>query len=244
MKTIIKIVTVILFLLVPAAAFAWGPLTHVYLGNEIFYFGSMLPAGIYALMRKYRHDFLYGNLMADSIVGKKYLPAEKSSHNWAVAFGLLDSAKTSQQKAFVYGYISHLAADTVAHKKYTNGKKNVRHSLLEIKADSIVDKRYWSQAIAIDKTVQIRNDIFLEQALERFMFSFKTNKRIFKSFVLLSRLNKKRAGKSAVCAIDKLHDESLDRMIDILQNGKASLVMKENPLGSPAHRKLTGLSLN
>ena len=233
-----------MFLLVPAAAFAWGPLTHVYLGNEIFYFGSMLPAGIYSLMRKYRHDFLYGNLMADSIVGKKYLPYEKSSHNWAVAFGLLDSAKTRQQKAFVYGYISHLAADTVAHKKYTNGKNHIKHSLLELKADSVVDRKYWFQVVAIDKEVQMRNDIFLDQTLARFMFSFKTNKRIFKSFVLLSSLNNKRTGNSAVCSIDKLHDESLDRMIDILQNGKTSAVLKENPLGIPVRRKLSRLLLN
>jgi len=244
----IKFLIIISFLLVPSLAFAWGPLTHVYLGNEIYYFGSLLPAGVYALMRKYRNDFLYGNLMADIIVGKKFLPDGKSSHDWDVALNLLDAAKTQQQKAFVYGYMSHLAADTVAHESLTNGRKNVGHTFLELKADSIVDKKYWLQAIAIDKKVQIRNDIFLERSLERVMFSFKTNKRIFKSMVLLSGLHQERLSsfidKNIIIPsvykkenIKRLHEESLDRIVDLLQNGMESKVLNKNPLGSGRHKR-------
>ena len=249
----IKFLFIISFLLVPSFAFAWGPLTHVYLGSEIYYFGSLLPVGIYALMKKYRNDFIYGNLMADIIVGKKYLPDEKSSHNWDVAFSLFDAVTTQQQKAFVYGYMSHLAADTVAHERLTIGRKNVGHTFLELKADSIVDKKYWFKAIAIDKKVQVRNDIFLERSLERAMFSFKTNKRIFKSVVLLSGLHQE--GLSSFIDrniivppaytkeyIKKFQEESLDRIIDILQNGRDSEVLKKNPLGSPRHRRRLFLS--
>ena len=239
----IKFLIVISFLLVPSLALAWGPLTHVYLGSEIYYFGSLLPAGIYALMRKYRNDFLYGNLMADIIVGKKYLPDEKSSHSWDVALNLFEAAKTQQQKAFVYGYMSHLAADTVAHERLTIGRKNVGHTFLELKADSIVDKKYWFLAIAIDKKVQMRNDIFLEKSLERVMFSFKTNKRIFKSVVLLAGLHQERFSsfidRNIIVTprfkkenIKRLHEESLDRIIDLLQNGRESEVLNKNPLGS------------
>jgi len=89
--------------LVPAAAFGWGPLTHIYLGNELFSLSALLPAGILEIIRRYRKDFLYGNIMADIILGKKYLPDEKSSHSWDVGFDLLSAARTAQQKAFVYG---------------------------------------------------------------------------------------------------------------------------------------------
>ena len=100
------------------------------LGARYTISAPILPAGIYALMKKYRNDFIYGNLMADIIVGKKYLPDEKSSHNWDVAFSLFDAATTQQQKAFVYGYMSHLAADTVAHERLTIGRKmSAIHSL-------------------------------------------------------------------------------------------------------------------
>ncbi|MCL4476429.1 MAG: zinc dependent phospholipase C family protein [Nitrospirae bacterium] len=240
---IFKLLFILSFLLIPSFAFAWGPLTHIYLGNEIFSLASFLPAGVYALIRKYRHDFLYGNLMADSIIGKKFLPEDKNPHSWEVGLSLLDSAKTQQQKAFVYGYMSHLAADTVAHGSFTNTKRNIGHTLVELRADSIIDKKYWMQAITIDRKVQMRNDIFLEQSLESAFFSFKTNKRIFKSMLLLSCFNKERFGnfiqRNAVDPttltrknIQRLQIESVDRMVDILCNGRDSEVTNRSPMVS------------
>lgn len=241
-----KILKLSIFLsvfLVPSFAFAWGPLTHVYLGSEILSLGPLLPAGIYALIRKYRHDYLYGNLMADIIIGKKYLPEDKNPHSWDMAMNLFDAAETQQQKAFVFGYLSHLAADTIAHGKFTNSRRNIEHTLFEMRADCIIDKRYWFQAISIDRRVQRRNDIFLEKSLESALFSFKTNKRIFKSVVLLSGFNKERLGnfiqKNIVYPEDlakhnirQLHFESMERIVDILSNGKDAGVLKESPMVS------------
>lgn len=229
------------FLLVPSTGFAWGPLTHIYLGNELFSLSPLLPAGLYQIIRKYRKDFLYGTLMADIIIGKKYLPDNKSSHSWDVGFSLLEAAKTSQQKSFVYGYLSHLAADTVAHNIYTVDKKNIGHTVMEMKADSIIDKKYWFQAIGIDRRVQARNDIFLENTLDRFIFSFKTNKRILKGLVLLSVFNRERIGdfidKNLVTSlpdrleIENLHQESINKILDLFQNWRESEAVKESPIG-------------
>ena len=237
-----KFTLIFSFLLVPTAAFAWGPLTHIYLGNELYFMGSLLPAGLFEIIRRYRKDFLYGNLMADIVVGKKYLPYEKNSHNWDVAFDLLNSTKTKQQRAFVYGYMSHLAADTVAHNTYIIGKKNIRHSVMEMKADSIIDKKYWFQAMAIDKRIQARNDLFLENSLERFIFSFKTNKRILKGMVLLSVFNREKINdfidKNLITSlpvretIEKLQQESIDKIIDLFQNWEKSDVVKVSPNGN------------
>jgi hypothetical protein len=223
-------------------SFAWGPLTHIYLGNELYSLGAILPAGIYEIIRRYRKDFIYGNLMADIIVGKKYLPDQKNSHNWDFAFDLLKATETKQQKAFVYGYLSHLAADTVAHNSYTADKKNIGHTLLELKADCIIDKKYWVQAMAIDRKIQMRNDLFLENSLERFIFSFKTNKRILKGMVFLSVFNRERIGdfidKNLITTlpmretIEKLHQDSLDKIIDLFQNWKSSEVIRVNPIGT------------
>lgn len=240
---ILKLFLVISFLLIPSFAFAWGPLTHIYLGNEIFSLGSLLPAGVYALIRRYRQDFLYGNLMADIIIGKKFLPEDRNPHTWEVGLSLLDSAGTMQQKAFVYGYMSHLAADTVAHGSFTNTKRNIGHTLVELRADSIIDKRYWMQAITIDRKVQTRNDIFLERSLDSAFFSFKTNKRIFKGMLLLLCFNKERFGnfiqRNAVDPtsltrknIQRLQLESINRMVDILCNGSDSEVINKSPMVS------------
>lgn len=238
---IFKLLIISGFLLAPSFAFAWGPLTHIYLGNEIFSVGSLLPAGIYAMIRKYRHDFLYGNLMADIIIGKKYMPEDKNPHSWDMALNLLESAKTHQQRAFVYGYMSHLAADTIAHGSFMSNRKNIGHTLVEMRADSIIDRKYWHQAISIDRKVQQRNDIFLESSLQRAIFSFKTNKKIFRSILLLSCFNQERVGeliqRNAVRSsipnkrkIQNLHIESIDRIIDILRNGENSKVINESPM--------------
>jgi len=233
---------ILAFLFIPAAAFAWGPLTHMYLGNELYSLSPLLPAGLLEVLRRYRKDFLYGNLMADIIIGKKYLPNNKSSHSWDVAFSLLKAARTDQQKSFVYGYMSHLAADTVAHNMYTVDRKNIGHTVMEMKADSIIDKKYWFQAMAIDRKIQVRNDIFLENALDRFIFSFKTNKRILKGMVLLSVFNREKIGdfidRNLITSlpdrevIESLHQESLDKMIDLFQNWKKADVVKVNPSGT------------
>lgn len=233
------------FLLVPSYAFAWGPLTHMYLGSEVYYLGSILPVGVYSLIRRYRQDFLYGNLMADMILGKKYLPRKMNSHSWDVAVNLFESSKTDPEKAFSYGYLSHLAADTVAHGSFTCKSKNIGHAFLELKADSIIDRRHWLEAVRIERKVQRRNDVFLEKSLHRFIFSFKTNRRLFKSWVIISGLNKERFGNPVLIErrhIERLHEESLDRISDVLQHGLRSEVLKKDPIGNVKKAKpLSGI---
>jgi hypothetical protein len=218
------------FILVPSLAFAWGPLTHMYLGNEVLLYTSLIPAGILALLRKHKQDFLYGNLMADIILGKKYLPDDKSSHSWDVGLKLLDQAKSWPERAFAYGYLSHLAADSVAHEALTEEKGNMGHTWVEMKADSLIDKTYWLQTILISRKVRKRSDLLLEHSLDRYVFSFKTNKRLYKSMVFLSFLNKKRVWGVNKERIGELHDESIARMLDLLQHGTDSTVFSKNPL--------------
>jgi len=144
--------------------------------------------------------------------------------------------------------MSHLAADTVAHHTYTADRKNLGHTLMEMKADTIIDKRYWLQAIAIDRKTQVRNDLFLENSLERFIFSFKTNKRIFKGMVFFSVINQQRIGdfidKRFITTIpvkeeiEQLHEESLDKIIDLFQNWESSDVVNVNPSGAASKGKL------
>ncbi|TAN44268.1 MAG: hypothetical protein EPN22_07215 [Nitrospirae bacterium] len=216
--------------LVPSVSLAWGPMTHAYLANEVFAYAPLIPAGILALIKKYRQDFLYGNLMADMILGKKYLPDEKNTHSWDVGFRLLDQAEMGSEQAFVYGFLCHLAADTVAHNTFTEETLNVEHAWLEMKADSIINKAYWFQSVTISRAVQRRNDRFMEDSLDRFMFSFNTNKRIFKGIVFLSLLNKKRKKTVDRNLMRRLHDESMSGIIDLLRNGKKSEVLKKSPL--------------
>lgn len=236
---LLSLILAFFFVLIPATSFAWGPLTHMYLGSEVFYLGGLLPTAVYGLIKKYRQDYLYGNIMADAILAKKYLPTEKHSHNWSVAVELLESSRTKPEEAFSMGFMSHLAADTVAHGSYTAGCRGLEHSLLEFRADSTIDRTYWIQALSIRKKVQVRNDSFLEKSLESAFFSFKTNRRIFKGFVALSGLNKQVLGNSFMnglagfneeTSLKGFHKESIERIVDVLSNGTRSEVLKKNPV--------------
>ncbi len=218
------------FILIPSVSYAWGPMTHIFLGNEIFSCAPLIPAGIYSLIRKYRQDYLYGNLMADSIIGKKYLPDNKTSHSWEVGLNLLSQAKAWPEKAFAYGYLSHLAADTVAHETLTEDMQNIEHAWMEMKADSIIRKTYWFQSVTFSKAVQRRNDLLLERSLHTYLFSVKTNKRIYKGMVFLSLLNKKRKRGLDRGLIETLHELSIARMLDLLQNGTDAAVLSKSPL--------------
>jgi hypothetical protein len=202
----------------------------MYLGNELLNCAPLIPAGILALLKKHRQDFLYGNLMADIILGKKYLPDDKSSHSWDVGLKLLDQAKTWPERAFAYGYLAHLAADTVAHETLTDEMGNMGHTWVEMKADSLIDKTYWLQTVMISRAVRKRSDLLLENSLDSYIFSFKTNKRIYKSMVFLSFLNKKRKRGVDRELISELHEESLARMLELLQNGTESAVLNKSPL--------------
>jgi hypothetical protein len=202
----------------------------MYLGNELLSYTSLIPAGILALLRKHKQDFLYGNLMADIILGKKYLPDDKSSHSWDVGLKLLDQAKTWPERAFAYGYLCHLAADSVAHEALTEEKGNVGHTWVEMKADSLIDKTYWLQTVLISRKVRKRSDLLLEHSLDRYMFSFKTNKRLYKGMVFLSFLNRKRRRGVDKELINELHDKSITRMLDLLQHGTESRVVYKSPL--------------
>ena len=228
-------------LLIPSIADAWGPLTHVYLGYQVIDIGAaLIPAGIYTVLKKYKNDFLYGNLSADIILGRRFQGFEKNSHNWNIAWKLFGSAKTDRQKAFAYGYLMHLRADTVVHN-LERPKLPFSHSLLEVKSDSIVDKKYRGVMKGLDKYMQKKNDIFLEKRLESLFFSFKTNKRIFKGFLVLSRLpnftpvsnfiDNRFPYEITVGDIYGFQQESLARMFELLNNGKDSSVLEEHPLG-------------
>lgn len=232
--------------LVPSIADAWGPLTHVYLGYQVLDIGAaLIPAGIYSILKKYKNDFLYGNLCADMIFGRRFHSFEKNSHNWDIAWKLFNASKTERQKVFAYGYLLHLCADTVVHNLEPDGIP-FSHSLLEIKSDSIVDKKFRRIMKRLDKVMQKKNDVFLEKKLESLIFSFKTNKRLFKSLLILSRLpnyapvshfiDNRFPYEITVGDIYNFQEQSLERMFELLNNGENSAVLHNHPLGR-YHRK-------
>ena len=105
----------VLLVLCPADCLAWTPGTHIYLGESVLANLGLLPASVADLLRAFPFDFLYGNIAADSSIAKKYAPVGRHCHHWPVGLEILARAHSDALRAFALGYLSHLAADTVAH---------------------------------------------------------------------------------------------------------------------------------
>ena len=238
---VLVLVCFLSILFIPSIAEAWGPLTHVYLGNQLLEIGApLIPVGVYSILKKYKNDFLYGNLSADIFMGRRFQGVEKNSHGWDIAWKMLGTARSDRRRAFAYGYLMHLCADSVVHN-LDKSRLRFSHSLIEIKSDSIVDKKYRRVMKRLDKVMQKENDLFLAKRLESQFFSFKTNKRIFKGVLMVSKFPNYSPVSSFIdnrfpyeisnVNINGFQQESLARMCELLNNGKDSEVLKEHPLG-------------
>ena len=132
-------------------ALAWAPATHLFYAKEIFSFLNLLPPSISQLIQEFRLDFLYGCIAADITIGKAYVEYLYNCHNFDVGLGLLSHAKTPSERAFVYGYLSHLAADTVSHNYFVpyqnisqlEGRAKFVHAFWEVSVDQYFSEVAW-----------------------------------------------------------------------------------------------------
>jgi hypothetical protein len=177
----------------PADAIAWTPGTHIYLGDTILANLRLLPRAVADLLYAFPYDFLYGSIAPDTSFAKKYVPRGRHSHFWNVGQETYDFAQIDALKAFGLGYLSHLAADTVAHNFFvprqlllTSSTKMMGHSYWELRVETHLTDRFARRArdlIRLDHRVA---DQHLERILSPTLFSVRTNRRIFRSIVHLS----------------------------------------------------------
>jgi hypothetical protein len=186
-----------LLFFLPDLAFAWGPGTHLQLGLSVLESVSSLPPAIAAILGGAPRDFLYGCIAADIIVGKKFTHYLLHCHRWQIGRTVLLRAQTPSQQACAYGYLAHLAADTIAHNYYVPFKLMksfptlaLKHAYWEARFDCYVPKEVWDMGRQVAEENYKENDILLRGVLADTIFSFGTNKRIFNSILVLSRLEK------------------------------------------------------
>lgn len=193
------ILTLLLALLLPVDAFAWGPGTHLETAITLLKDVSMFSSVIIPLLQKYRDEFIYGMVSADLLVGKKYAGHLHHCHNWDVAWRILERCRTDREKASAYGYLTHLASDIIAHnyyipymviKSFDAAMKN--HTYWELRFDVHVKPFIWDKVKEITGGDFHEFDRLLESTLKRPLFSFKTNKRIFRTILLLQQFKQLR----------------------------------------------------
>jgi len=177
--------------LTPGDLFAWGPATHIAIGEAVLSSLHLLPPAVRALLQANRLSFLYGSVAADISFAKKYAEVGRHSHHWHIGREILESADSDPLKAVGLGYLSHLAADTIAHNYFvprkllvTSRSHAVGHTYWEHRMDVHLGARYGARARRI--VLRYDNseaDRLFDQVLSRTLFSFRTNRRLFRGMI-------------------------------------------------------------
>lgn len=248
MFIILSLIFLPIFILCPDNAFAWGPATHLQLGWQILNSPGLIAAPVKALLDMFPYDYLYGCISADIVVGKKFTRALNHCHNWSIGFKVLEQSGSPSQKAFAYGYLSHLAADTIAHNYFVPEKmvtsystRLLRHVYWEMRFDALADRVVWDLPYNIMKDVHKDNDPLLESVLDNNLLSFSTNKTIFNNVLVISRMehwhtmiNKLSSYSKWVLKkeeADLYYKRALGAVIDIICNDDKALCLREDPAG-------------
>jgi hypothetical protein len=191
------LLAVLIALLLPEQAHAWGGGIHLQLGATVLGNLPALSSNLAALLAAHPRDFLYGCISADITLGKKFTHSMLHCHRWRIGQKVLQAARTNNEKACAYGYLCHLAADVIAHNYYVPYKimrsfssVTMKHAYWEMRFETFVARDIWETAQDVCRADQHANDALLRGVLTNTIFSFGTNKRIFNSIMLLSRLEK------------------------------------------------------
>ena len=184
------IAAALLLALLPTDAFAWTPGTHILLGEAVLRSTALLPAAIAALLQEHPWDFLYGSIAADTSIAKKYARFGRHCHSWAVGFEILGGARDERLQAFSWGYLSHLAADVVAHNYFvphqlavTSSTTAIGHSYWESRFETHLSARFPRRAVEVIQRDHSASDAHLDRVLSPTIFSTATNRRIFRGMV-------------------------------------------------------------
>jgi len=237
---LLSIIACALLLLHPDNALAWGGGVHLEVGSHLLANLRTLPGPLAALLAAYPHDFLYGCIGADITVGKKFTHYLKHCHSWRVGRQLLDASVSEGQRACAYGYLTHLAADAVAHSYFipykmvrTFNSGMLHHAYWELRVEADIDPQVWELARQVAMDNYRENDILLRNVLSTTLFSFTTNKRIFNSMLLLNRLRQWQRMLRTISARSRwtLEEENREEYIALAREAAASVLvaLEESP---------------
>ena len=245
------LITVAAALLIPVQAYAWGGGFHLQLGVSVLNNLSTLSPDVTAVLASHPRDFLYGCISADITLGKKFTDYMLNCHRWRIGRKVLQAARTDSERACAYGYLCHLAADVIAHNYFVPYKimrsfatVTMKHAYWEMRFETFVTRDIWETAQDVCRTDQRANDELMRSVLTNTIFSFGTNKRIFNSIMLLSRLEKWQkvmqtlSDKSRYVLSDKDREEylqlTMEAVFRFLQQPKDSRLLQADPTGERA----------
>jgi hypothetical protein len=233
----------------PAHAWGWGPITHLAHGSEVLQNLTILGAALQRLLRRHRLEYLYGCIGADITQAKKYTRAQQAHcHSWEVGWAVLRRAETDAQRAFAYGYLTHLAGDVYSHNHFVPTQlvvsfraRTLRHIYWEARFDTL------QHSVGRSIIRELRGHRFphcdglVESVVSRTLFSFRTNKRIFDSFItvhdleqwhlIMRRLTLRSRYPLAPEVVGRYNAACHAAIIDLLRHGRRSDCQAADPTG-------------
>lgn len=130
-------------------AMAWGPGVHTALALSSLDAARLLLPSIAQAITAFPIEYMYGCLSADFFIGKGKRTYKKNPHTWEGGFQFLREAKDDREAAYALGFLSHLAADVIAHNFFIPnllsafpGRGKMGHLFWEIRADYLVGSGY------------------------------------------------------------------------------------------------------
>ena len=240
--------TALLILLLPSDALSWGPGVHMAIGNNVLAHLHLFPAAVASALSAHPESFLYGCLSADIFIGKGSAFKPTHSHNWDMGRALLRQAESAEAQASAYGYLSHLAADVIAHNYlvpnmlgFSAGRGKFAHTYVEMLADLQVECPR-EQASRIFRLHHAEADDGLVETMGQKKLPFFIKKRIYRQSLGLVEKRTYRnslrvfrdmlpfSGKKVF--ISEAISYAQDMVFDLLQNPMRSPVMECDPIGS------------
>jgi hypothetical protein len=240
---------VALVFLFPDPLWAWGPATHIYLGSALLDSLQLVPEAVRVLVSAYPKDFLYGNLAADISLAKKYVPEGRHCHHWHIGEEIHNSAPSDRLKAMSLGYLCHLAADTIAHNYFvprqlvlTSSTTGLGHSYWEARMDTHLDEHY--RRLARHVVMELDHseaDALFDRVLSATLFSFRTNRRIFRGMIRIQDNDRWQQVFGTMLArsrwdlshnaVEGYLERSFDYMVDYLSRRGEAICADLDPIG-------------
>jgi hypothetical protein len=249
MVLLVSLSCLVLLVLAPQEAQAWGPVTHLIHGATVLARVTTLPSTLQEILRAFPDAYLYGCVGADIIQAKKFTrDLRYHCHSWNVGWQVLDGATTDSERAFAYGYLTHLAADTYSHNYYVPLQliasfraRALKHVYWEARFDAMHPDSDWRRLRDVVSHLYPGCDELMERVVERTLFSFRTNKRIFNSVMALHRVEQwrrvmQRLGNRSRYVLAAEEVTRYDHLcshaaLDMLSNGTKARCVSLDPTG-------------
>lgn len=208
---------VTLLILIACLTAAWGPGHHLEFAERVYRRRrELLPANRAKLLAAEREAYLYGNIAADIINMKAYGGHRNHCHRWTIVEEMREHAEgTPAEEAFILGYLSHLAADTIAHNhfvpyhlvRFARGK-GLGHVYWEMSADRYVPERRWDIISRLRNRAELDGlDELVNRTVPRKALPMGANKLIFNHVLLVSHRTAWRRGMERIHPIGKVRLE-------------------------------------